>query len=115
MTILKDVPLYAHEPLQHAQIFAAVAVIGFIFTVVYLLRSKGEPRQKTISQVLLALWVLGPPLWFFYEHFYYFPTFGNMADGAGFEKLKAAQDVTSKVWAAFAVVLGAIYNKKYPG
>lgn len=114
MTISKDVPLYVNEPLHHAQIFAAVAVIGFVFTVVYLLRSKNAPSQKTISQVLLTLWVLGPPLWFFYEHFYYFPSFGNMADGAGFEKLKAAQDVTSKVWAAFAVVLGALYNKKYP-
>lgn len=36
-----------------------------------------------------------------------------MSEGAGFEKLKAAQDVTSKLWAAMAVVLGALYNRKF--
>ena len=63
----------------------------------------------------IAAWVLGPPLWFFYEHFCFFPQYGNFVEGAGYEKLKAAQDVTAKVWAAFAVVLGAIYNKKFSG
>ena len=115
MTILTSQALYVSEPIPHAAIFAAVAVLGFFFTAFVLLRNSSGNRQKNLAQVLLALWVLGPPLWFFYEHFYYFPTFGNMAEGAGFDKLKAAQDVTSKLWAAMAVVLGALYNKKFGG
>lgn len=114
MTI-SNAPLYASEPLPHAQIFAVVAVVGFVASLLFVAKGERFARHKTISQVLLGLWVLGPPLWFFYEHFYYFPTYGNMAEGAGFEKLKAAQDVTAKLWAAFAVVLGALYNKKFPG
>jgi len=114
MTISKDQPLYLDGPI-HAPILAAIAILGFAGTLVYLARKSRANEDRTIAQILLALWVLGPPLWFFFEHFYYFPAFGNMAEGAGFEKLKAAQDVTSKVWAAFAVVLGALYNKKSPG
>nr|WP_315183785.1 hypothetical protein [uncultured Albidiferax sp.] len=113
MTISVSQALYVGEPIPHAAIFAAVAIFGFFYTVFVLLQDSGSNRHKSWAQVLVALWVLGPPLWFFYEHFYYFPAFGNMSEGAGFEKLKAAQDVTSKLWAAMAVVLGALYNRKF--
>jgi hypothetical protein len=115
MTISRDVALYACEPFPHAPFFAILAVVGFISTLAFVAFGEKRKHHRSVSQLLLALWVLGPPLWFFYEHFYYFPAYGNMADGAGFEKLKAAQDATSKLWAAFAVVLGALYNKKFPG
>ena len=53
----------------------------------------------------------GPPLWFFFEHFYYFPWYGNPALGKeAFSALSAAQSVTAKLWAAMAVVLGAMYT-----
>lgn len=110
-----DVPLYLNAPFPHAGFFAAVAVLGFIVSVIFMLKGEKTEKNKAICQFLLALWVLGPPLWFFYEHFYYFPAYGNMDEAAGFGKLKAAQDVTAKVWAAITVVLGALYNKKFSG
>lgn len=112
--VISDVPLYGSEPFPHAPIFAVVAVLGFIVSVAFILKGQRfSKKHHFISQVLLGLWVLGPPLWFFYEHFYCFPKYGNMAGGANFEQLRAAQDVTAKVWAACAVVPGALYNKKF--
>lgn len=100
MPISNTAPLYVTEPLPHAELFAGVAVIGFAVTLLFVARGQTYSFHRKLSQVLLALWVLGPPLWFFYEFFYYFPTYGNMAEGAGYEKLKGAQDVTAKLWAA---------------
>lgn len=108
-----DAPLYVNEPFAHAQVFAVAAVVLFFASLFVVIWGGRWKHQKTISQVLLALLVLGPPLWFFGEFFYYFPAYGSMAEGAGFEKLKGAQEVTSKVWAAFVVVIGALYNKKF--
>lgn len=105
--------LYVEEPFRHAEIFAIVALVGFACTIVFILMGTKFSHHKTISQLLLAMWVLGPPFWFFYEHLYYFPTYGNWKGGANMGKLKSAQDVTSKLWAAFAVVLGGLYNKKF--
>ena len=70
-------------------------------------------RWQFLCQVELALWALAPPFWFFYEYFYHFPKHGNPA--AGFEKLKAAQDVSAKAWAAISLVLAAIYTARFPG
>ena len=106
-------PLYL-DPTIHVEVFATLAVVGSIASLAFMLMSKPESTlAKHISQLLLALWILGPPLWFFYEHFFFFPAHGNPV--LGFTGLKGAQDVTSKVWAAIAVVLGAVYNKKFPG
>ena len=88
-----EVLLYLNEPFDHARVFAVIAVLGFISSIFFILKGGKllPPRHhKIVSQVLLGLWVLGPPLWFFYEYFYYFPSYGNMAEGAGFGKLKDA-------------------------
>jgi hypothetical protein len=113
----RDVPLYGTEPVPHAIIFFVVFFVGFIASFLFIKKidkSAKKERQKTISQYLLFLWVVGPPVWFFIEYFFYFPAYGNMADCAGFEKLKGAQDVSAKVWAAFTVVLGAMYRNRFP-
>jgi len=108
------VSLYGDEPFPHAFIFAGIFFLGFIASFWFIKKSdNANARAQTISQILLFLWVVGPPVWFFIEYFFYFPAYGNPA--AGFEKLKSAQDVTAKVWAAFAVALGAMYKKKFPG
>ena len=106
-------PLYQTSTF-HVEIFATIAIVGSIFSLVFMLKSKTESaRARHVSQILLAMRILGPPLWFFYEHFFFFPAHGNPA--RSLSDLQAAQDVTSKVWAAIAVILGATYNKKFPG
>jgi hypothetical protein len=67
--------------------------------------------HRFLAQIVLALWALAPPSWFFYEYFWHFPKHGN--PNAGFEKLKAAQSVSTKVWAAAAILLAALYAAKF--
>ena len=106
-------PLYLGKR-YHAQLFALLGVIGFVVNLMILfvagsLMTKLE--HKILSSFSVSTWVLLPPLWFFYEYFYYFPKYGNPS--AGFERLKSVQDVSSKVWAAVAVVLAGIYSAKF--
>lgn len=94
------------EKSYHAGLFAVFGTILFIATVLLI---NGD--HKVLSQIAVALWTVGPPLWFFFEYFYHFPKYGNPEAGDG--DLKAAQDVTAKVWAGFAVLLGVFYAIQY--
>ncbi|AKU23012.1 hypothetical protein MJ904_08100 [Massilia sp. MB5] len=98
----------------HAELFAVLGVLGFLVNMLILFAGGvylDKESYKLVSSLTVSAWVLLPPLWFFYEFFYYFPKHGNPA--AGFDRLKAVQDVTSKVWAAVGLVLGAIYTVKF--
>lgn len=100
----------------HAGLFAVLAVVAFFATALLILEGDQHfsgTAHKRLSQVAVAFWSVGPPLWFFFEYFYYFPKYGNST--AGFAGLKAAQDVTAKVWAAIAVLLGVFYAITFPG
>jgi hypothetical protein len=93
----------------HAVLFAILGVVGFIASAWLILR--GGNNYKRLSQIILSIWSVGPPLWFFYEYFYHFPKYGNAE--AGFDGLKAAQDITAKVWAAIAILLGVFYTMTF--
>ena len=102
------------EKKNHPQLFAVLGIVGFVANIAILFFGSQEcdkSSHKLISQIAIGAWVLLPPLWFFYEYFYFFPAHGNPA--AGFERLKGAQEVSSKVWAAVAVVLAALYTAKF--
>ena len=94
---------------------ALVAIIGFPLSIWFILAFKTDPIvtwYKLSCQAIGALWVLGPPLWFFFEHFYYFPQHKSpQSDSA---QLKTAQDLAAKVWASFVVVLAALFTGAYP-
>lgn len=107
-------PLYTSKP-RHGQLFAALGFIGFCANLAVLFLGQNQVDKEThklLSQLTIGTWVLLPPLWFFYEFFYYFPANGNPL--AGFERLKSVQEVSSKVWAAVAVVLAGIYSVRFP-
>ncbi|MDB5968826.1 MAG: hypothetical protein JWQ90_1276 [Hydrocarboniphaga sp.] len=106
-------PLYLECALS-IPVFGSLAVIVFLGCAWFIGNPKFRGnRAKNLALLMLGLWALGPPIWFFYEHFFHFPAHGNPE--AGYAALEGAQDVTSKVWAAFAIVLGALYNRKFPG
>ena len=62
--------------------------------------------------VLIGLWVILPPIWFFFEFKHLHP---NMA-GDTFElsRVKQAQDLGRNIWLSFVVVLAAIIGIKWP-
>jgi hypothetical protein len=63
-----------------------------------------EDHNKTCSFILGAIWVIGIPLWFLFEHSFLFGRYGETAQ---FDQFKRVQDLASKVWAAGVVILAA--------
>jgi hypothetical protein len=106
-------PLYLGKR-YHPIVFSVLGTMAFLASA-YFIRSHSnsrDPNVKATAGILVALWSVLPPLWFFFEHFYYFPKHGNPQ--AGFAALKSAQDVTAKVWASIAILLAAMYTISFP-
>ena len=81
-------------------VVALVAFIGFAWILLCL--HKDIP---TLSFVLAAVWTVGVPIYFFWEHEYYFTEHGNPAE---FDQFKRVQDLAAKIWAGAIAVLGSI-------
>ena len=54
---------------------------------------------------LYGFWIIGPPIWFFFEYHF---IFNRKDDDAARDQLKMAQDVAQKFWAALLVLLAGI-------
>jgi hypothetical protein len=91
-----------------------LAILGFAMSVWFVLQGKGfaGTSYTAICRTIGAVWALGPPLWFFYEYFHYFPAHGN--PDAGFEQLKAHQAMATKVWFGMLLVLAALFTNSVP-
>lgn len=61
----------------------------------------GEIAQLALT----AGWTVGVPAWFYFEHVYLFPKFGNHDQ---YDRFKRGQDLASKVWVGCIVVLAAV-------
>lgn len=62
--------------------------------------------------IIYAGWVIGPPIWFFYEYVWHFPAKLKMSPKHS-DELKLTQEFASKVWAALIIIFGAIFYLKY--
>jgi hypothetical protein len=84
-------------------LFVVLGVAGFIATALLILHGDQYFQNnihKRLSQLALSVWSVGPP------------EYGNKK--AGFAGLKAAQDITAKVWAAIANLLAVFYAITFP-
>jgi len=105
-------PLYLKSGVLTQKLFSYLPLIlcgCFIASCFFILKEKNN--NELICTILVSIWIILQPMWFFYEHFYHFPKNGNPA--AGWDRLKEAQAVTSKVWIAFAVILSALLSGKF--
>lgn len=69
------------------------------YVVVSLLARKIDRVEAAIH---LAIWTIGPPLWFSFERYFFFD---QLCDPARIEALKEGQDYASKFWAAVLAVM----------
>ena len=67
-----------------------------------------DPAAKNALQWAAAFWIVVPPMWFMFEYFSLFKSYGCEKL---FETFKYGQDVASKAWIAIAGAL-AIWAKK---
>lgn len=58
-----------------------------------------------------AVWVVGVPLFFFYEYVVLFRNFGGASQ---YDQFKRVQELSSKVWAGAIVVLAAFFAQTFP-
>ena len=70
-------------------------------------------ERKTPSYVLLALWVLVPPVWFFVEFHYLHPGIHHR-DAFELSRVMQSQDLARNIWLAFVVVLAVALGVKWP-
>ena len=93
-------------PLWRSAFFAAVLSIGFVFFWTW--AHHVDPSYTPLwPGVHVILWSVMPPVFFFYQwrHIY-----AGLWIGPEYERFKMGQDLATKVWAAIALILGAIYK-----
>jgi hypothetical protein len=106
------------DPLINGVIVASVVLFVASLGYAYRLRKHSQSGKTTAEKarnsgyVLIGLWVLLPPIWFFFEFQHLHP---NMMENS-FElaRVKQAQDLGRNVWLSFVVVLAAIIGIKWP-
>jgi len=93
---------------------APLVILGYLLSLWFIARGQlvTESNHAWISELIGALWVLGPPLWFYFEQLHYFPRYGNPE--AGFGQLKAHQDALARLWVAAVIVLVALFTGAGP-
>ena len=70
---------------------------------------------KIAQVVVLLIWILAPPLWFWFEYYFLYKKLGPPSNGPfklGLDEYKHGVDVSSKIWLALVTVLLAMYFGK---
>lgn len=94
-----------------------VSVALFFASLIYAYKIRTGSRTVEEKQIrgyiLIGLWVLLPPIWFFVEFQLLHP---NIFPQDSFElsRVKQSQELARNVWLAFVVVLAAIVGVKWP-
>ena len=73
-----------------------------------------DPKSplKLTQAVVLLIWILAPPLWFWFEYYFLYKKLGPPSNGPlklGLDEYKHGVDVSSKIWLALVTVLLGMY------
>jgi hypothetical protein len=89
--------------------FGKIALVSFVVCAGLLYY--GYKDYPTLSLVVAAVWTVAVPLYFFWEHEFWFFKYGNPAE---FEQFKRVQDLAAKIWVGALAVFGAIVYHQIP-
>jgi hypothetical protein len=90
---------------------ATAAVMAFVHMLFFYVCRRSDSlfkrANRPVQRLLLAVWVLGPPIYFLFEwgKLYHGPYAGD-----AYEMYKTGQDLATKLWAAILVILGGLYK-----
>lgn len=79
-------------------VFAGIVSVACFFAKILPVELKG---------IILALWIIIPPIWFKVEHKYFY----EPSDSAAFEKFKYSQQLMKDIWFSIATALAIFYFK----
>jgi hypothetical protein len=95
-------------PDQPLLICAGISAVMSIAFVLFWRKCYGSASYYTLWPVLhVVLWSVLPPAFFFYQWKWIYL---RICKGDEFESFKIGQDLATKMWAAIALLLGAIYK-----
>jgi hypothetical protein len=103
--------LVNHRPVNDQQAKATLGTCRTVLTVLALacavlgLAFCFAPVPRWLKAGLLAIWLVGPPIWFWFEYH----IFNRHLTEEEKKGLKEYQDVSSKVWAGVAATLALVY------
>jgi hypothetical protein len=91
--------------MEHLHIIKLVGAILAVAVAVYSLSAySASPARK---RLILFLWTLGPPIFFYFEYFFQAP----LLQPGELQRFKDLQDHASKIWAGLVAVLAVAYLK----
>ena len=77
------------------------AIFGILAVILFLLGSITNPTAK---KIIVAVYTIVPPLWFWFEYTFFY-------SGADFEAFKYRQELNRNIWVAVTTVLVVMYFK----
>ena len=93
-------------------VISSIAMIASIIVGICWGFGKGfDPHDpvKVFQAVVLGIWVIVPPIWFWYEYFF---LYSNATTKPGLDEFKHGQDQSSKIWLALVTLLLGLYFGK---
>jgi hypothetical protein len=86
------------------------AVFMAFFDILYFFwfRSSPDSYHRFVMQLVLMIWVIGPPLYFALESWV---LYDGPYQGDRYEIHKMGQDAAAKLWAAIVVILVGLYKE----
>jgi hypothetical protein len=103
--------IYTKKWVQGLVVAFGIAAFLFLGWRAFFIWQHQKDHNKTCSFILGAIWVIGIPLWFVFEHSFLFGSYGDITQ---FDQCKRVQDLASKVWAAGVVILAAAASGAFP-
>ena len=92
-----------------------VFLFGIVMFAVFIASAFMIAEQRTTHPLaaitLGAIWVIGVPLFFFFEHVVLFRKYG---DPNQYDQFKRLQELAGKVWSGAIVVLAAFFAQTFP-
>lgn len=109
MSALPDI--YKCKAVGNGLMLFGIVAFAFFLYCTWFIYDHRLNTDRTTSLILGSIWVMGSPIWFFIEHFYFFRKYG---DPGQYEQFKRAQELASKIWAGGILVLAAIWSGGFP-
>lgn len=95
------------DVIKPVAVVSAVLALLSVTVAVVLQFFADEDLRKGVGYVFVGMWVLGPPIWFFYE---WVVLCRDLKDKEERDRIKHIHELARNIWIALVVVLVALFG-----
>ena len=96
-----------------AWVSGTFAVLSLAFSCCGFGKSFDQARSiKIVQAIVLSVWIIGPPVWFWAEYFFIWLPSHRQANSQMLDEFKYGQDVAAKIWLGLVSALLGLYFGK---